>query len=329
MEQAMAELAQAKLAEALAKMEQTSASQTQEEVTIEASQPPPMVSGSGAGSGAGGEFGGGWRQPNREERDIQKGAERFLRNLIDNSESSQRSLTDQPSAVIDGAALAAWKAGGQIREPHFFVRTRRSITPTPPVEIAVLVDVSSSMEVLQEPSAVLSWALASAAIDLRNFAGRGQQISSCLIHWGDSVRVMQKPGELLPGIREVSCHQGTKVMGQALAAVEKQIPGFFNPSRNANRLVVHFTDWKLTGEKSVATDYVGRTLAAGVNMLSVVPSSYSARYADLDGIIRAAKVQRGYSAVLRYNEAQPDQVWSQAAQMLGKPAPDLAARLGF
>lgn len=307
------------LANALAGMEKACKAQVDDEAEGEAEQAPPSL---GAGHGAGGAGGGGWRMPTPQERDIQKGAERFLRNLIDTSESSARSLTDQPSATVDGAELSAWKASGQVREPRFFIRTRRSEAPSPPVEIAILVDVSASMDELAAPSALLSWALSCAAIDLRNFAGRGTQVKSTLIHWGDNVSVMQKPGEMLPGIREHDCMQGTSAMHSAIYEAERQIPGFLDPDRNVHRLLVQFTDWELYGSRAAASA-VSKALAAGVNMLSVVPRSYSPGYADLTTILRMARVQRGRNMLIRYTESAPGAVWDAAADMLKgvTPAP--------
>lgn len=303
------------MARALARMEEASKSQVEDEAEDEAEQTPPMEQGASGGAGPGGALGGSWRTPTSEERDVQKGAEKFLRNMIDSSEVSTRSITDQPSASVDGAALSAWKAGGQYREPNFFIRTRRQEQPSPPIEIAVLVDVSSSMDVLQAPSALLSWAMAGAALDLRNFAGRGQQVKSCLIHWGDSVKVIQRPGEVLPGIRVTPCRQGTSNMHGALDMIEEIMPGFYDPARDVNRLIVQFTDWKVFQAPEPAKR-VGRALAAGVNMLSVVPHNYSARYARLDEILRMCPIQRGHTTLVKYNEGNPAQVWQRAAETL-------------
>lgn len=319
-DEAAADRAQ-QVAEALAALESESKAQVSGEATDEAEQAPPLEPGTGAGAGPGGSLGGSWREPSSEQRDVQKGAERFLRDMIDASESSTRLLSDQPSAVIDGVALTAWKAGGQSREPRFFVRNKRTVEPSPPIKIAILVDVSSSMDSLQEPSAVLSWSLASAALDLRNFAGRGQQIESCLIHWGDTVRTIQEPGVVLPGIRTAACVQGTSNMHGALAEVERLMPGFFDIGEApVNRLLVQFTDWKLFEETAAeSTTWIGRALEAGVNMLSVVPGSYSARYARLNDMLQAIPIQRGASNLVKYNPERPGEVWTKAAEMLGGP----------
>lgn len=306
------------VAQTLAALEANAKAQVTDEAEDESEQtPPPMdLPGTGAGSGSSGRFGGGWRTPAPEERDVQKGAERFLRDMVDASESSKRTLTDQPSANVDGAALSAWKAGGQVREPHFFVRTRRNVEPAPPIEIAILVDVSASMDDLQKPSALLSWSLAAAALDLRNFAGRGQSVKSCLIHWGDTVRVVQSPGEVLPGIREVACNQGTSNMHGAMDEVARVMPGFFDvPERPVNRLLVQFTDWKLHNE-AAALEKIKPALENGVNMLSVVPSNYSYRWASLSNILQACPIQRGTTSLVKYNPNNPGEVWRQAAEAL-------------
>lgn len=310
------------LAKALRDIEQLAQDETEdetEEAAEESNTDPAKGAGSGDGSGNNGE----WRHPSKDEREVQRTAERFLRQLIAPAESSKSILTDVPSSQVDGEALTAWKAGGMQTDPRFFRRTQRFVAPSPPVKIAVLVDVSMSMGVLQKPSALLSWALSMAALDLRNFAGRGQQIESCLIHWGDHAEVIQKNGENLPGIREYRCWQGTSAMHDALDLVADQIPGFFESDGPAeNRLLVQFTDWELS-HYSVedARARIERALAAGVNMLTVAPPNYR----DIDDrwgqsalpkILHGCKNQRGAAPVLRFNPSSPDQVWDQAAKAL-------------
>jgi hypothetical protein len=311
------------LAQALADMENEAKSESTEQAEEdEEDAEEAMVTGSGAGGGAGG---GSWRTPTKDEREMQKGAERFLRDLISPSESSKVTLTEAPSATVDPAALAAWKAGGQVSDPRFFKRIKRTVEPSPPVKIAILVDVSISMSELQRPSAQLSWALGAAALDLRNFAGRGQQVESCMIHWGDRARVIQRNGEMLPGLREWSCNEGTQAMGSALEMVEEQMPGFFDlPERPTNRLLVQFTDWELGGADYLTreTEYIQKALASGVNMLSIVPRSYSERSSRwgprsaLPAILAKCKVLRGAATMTRYNPMFPDQAWTDAATAL-------------
>ena len=300
------------VAEALAELEAMAAAQGEEEADELADEAPSA--GAGAGSEAGSN--GGWRNPDKMEREVGNDAGRFMRTLIDPTEVSKRSLNDTPSSSIDGAAHAAWKAGGMRRDPAFFVRTQRQVMPSPPVKIAILVDVSASMDELQAPSALLSWALAAAAIDLRNFAGRGQQIESTLIHWGNTARVIQGNGQPLPGIREFDCDEGTSAMDQALALVEQQIPGFFDaPSTPVNRLLVQFTDWELWRRTNV-TPWIKQGLETGVNMLSVVPKAYGPRYSVLDGILKDCPIQRGKHSLIKYNPKEPGAIWREALASL-------------
>lgn len=309
---------QSELAQALADMEAQAKADVEDEAEDEANTEPA----SGAGVGAGDGKDRGWRQPNKDEREIQKGAEKFLRGLINPSESSKITLSDSPAATIDAAAFAAWRAGGMTSDPKFFRRTRRSVEMSPPVKIVILVDVSASMGLLQKPSGLLSWALAAAAYDLRNFAGRGQQVESCMIHWGSEARVIQKNGEMMPGIKEFACNEGTNVMHEALDLADEQIPGFLTPSeRPEHRLLVQFTDWQLFGAPE-ARAKVHQALAAGVNMLSVVPGRF--RHgggwsgSDYESIISSAREQRGRCDLIKYNPAFPAQVWDTASTMLGQ-----------
>lgn len=318
---------QSELAKALADMEAQAKADTEDEAEEEADAEPNNPSG--AGEGAGGDGDKGWRQPNKDEREIQKGAEKFLRELVNPSESSKVTLSDSPAATIDAAAFAAWKAGGMTSDPKFFRRLRRSVEPSPPVKIAILVDVSVSMGLLQKPSGLLSWALAAAAFDLRNFAGRGQQVESCMIHWGSTAKVIQRNGEMMPGIKEFACNEGTTVMHEALDLVEEQMPGFLAaPERPEHRLLVQFTDWQLFGGWEARVK-IHHALAVGVNMLSVVPANYRrggggrgrgsvfSAGSDYENIISSAREQRGRVDMIKYNPMFPSQVWDTATAMLG------------
>ena len=292
------------------------ANETESESQAQPPEQPSEVSAHSAGNETGQRHAD-WRTPTKDEREIQRQAEHFLRTLVDPSEGSKVTLTDTPSATVDGAALAAWKAGGMVREPHFFVRTRREVQPQPPVKIAILVDISSSMGVLQKPSALLSWALSSAAFDLRNFAGRGQQIESCLIHWGTSARTMVEVGEMIPGIREVRCNEGTTAMAEALELVEEQMPGFFDTGKASNRLLVQFTDWEIWGPSlPAAQSMVARALNNGVNMLCVAPRNYSGNRSTLDSFLQGAMFSTGKTRLMQYDPRKPGAVWDEAAELL-------------
>jgi hypothetical protein len=135
--------------------------------------------------------------------------------------------------------------------------------------------------------------------------------------------VIQGNGRTLPGIHTVDCNSGTTAMGEALRLVGEEIPGFFDVSeRVENRLLVQFTDWELWSENSIV-DPLSRGLEAGVNMLSVVPSSYSGRRSKLKDVLDAAfkrrPAQRGRTSLLTYDTRKfvtPADVWVQAKQLL-------------
>ena len=281
------------------------------------------VSGTGAGAGVGSAYHYGIRrQPNADNRAEQKRAEQFLRSMIEPAEGRVDSLSESPAATVDGAALQRWKAGGRTGAPRFFQRTRREVTPSPPLKVAVLVDVSSSMNVLQEPSSILSWAIASAAIDLRNFAGRGRQIESTLIHWGDWARVIQANGKPTQGILVAACREGTQAMPEAMDLVEQEIPGFGSlPDKPEHRLLVQFTDWRLWSPcHQGVTEKVGGAVANGVNMLTILPPRYSR--GDHDRLIgeAAATPGAGTVAVAHYDPENPHRVWDYAQQVIDMAA---------
>lgn len=289
-------------------------------------QEPEAVSvqrGNGVGAGAGSAYRYGIRrQPNADNRAEQKRAEQFLRSMIEPAEGRVDSLSESPAATVDGAALQRWKAGGRTGAPRFFQRTRREVTPSPPLKVAVLVDVSSSMNVLQEPSSILSWAIASAAIDLRNFAGRGRQIESTLIHWGDWARVIQANGKPTQGILVAACQEGTQAMPEAMDLVEQEIPGFGSlPDKPEHRLLVQFTDWQLWSPcHQGVTEKVGGAVANGVNMLTILPPRYSR--GDHDRLIgeAAATPGAGTVAVAHYDPENPHRVWDYAQQVIDMAA---------
>lgn len=304
------------LAKALADIEGTAKAKATEEAQ-ETSDKIDAQGGLKGGKGPGTTDERGYRVPTKDERDVKRGAEQFLRGLIEPTEANKVLLSDQPSANIDASLYAAWRADGGRREPQFFRRTKRTTVPSPPVDVAILVDISSSMNQLQAPSALLSWALASACLDLRNFAGRGTQIRCTLVHWGDRSRVILKPGEQVPGLKEYDCNQGTSAMHLALADVEQQMPGFFDlKAEPSNRLLVHFTDWELWQVNEELVRYTSRALEAGVNILSVVPAGYSTRRTKLPDLLHQCRIQRGKTQLMKYEKGRPEQVWQVAAQLL-------------
>ena len=267
----------------------------------------------------------GFRPPTASDREMQREAEGFLRSMLSPSESNNLSLSESPSSTVDAAAMSAWRSASGKRDPRFFVRSQRVTAPAPPIKIAVLVDISGSMEALQAPSALMSWALSTAAEDMRNFAGRGAQIETTLIHWGSLVQTVCKNGDTLPGIREVPCTQGTTALWHAMRAAETEIPGIFDaPETPENRLLVLFTDWELSfmgGDEAFAA--VADALSNGVNLLSVKPDNPSSKFSRRadenyrNKVIRAsASETRGKEATVVYDPNNPSQVWSEAERLL-------------
>lgn len=308
---------------ALSAMEEQADRETKAEGEAESKQAPPPDPQSAKGVGQGDapiRMGAGFRDARPEEREVKANAVQFLREVINPSETSRVVLSDSPSPSVDGAALAAWRAGGQVSEPRFFRRTHRTAMPAPPVKVGVAVDVSFSMEELAYPSALLSFALASAAVDMRNFAGRGINVESCLVHWGSKARVIQHNGEGMPGLYEHACDQTTSAMHDAMDLIEVEMPGFHEVSPTPeNRLLVHFTDWQLGSSAPQMVEPMGKALAAGVNILTVVPASWSARGSKLDWILgEAAKSYpiMGKHTLMRFDPKRPEEVWSVAQEVL-------------
>jgi hypothetical protein len=264
------------------------------------------------------------RAPSKSERELQKHAEKFLRSIIAPVEHSVTRLSDSPAATVDGAALLAWKAGGQVRAPKFFKQSRREVLPSPPVDVAILGDISGSLSPLQYPQAVLAWALSAATVDLSNFAGRGQQIRSCMIHWGDKAEVVQHVGQRVDGIREVPCNDGTYALGPAMRLIEQEMPGFLDPptdGKPTNRLIVTFTDWDhSTQGLDDAYEQTVRALAAGVNIVSVTPGQGMGWYSEgrslLTRVLRENPGLPGVSSLTKYDALAPNQVWEEAARAL-------------
>ncbi len=290
---------------------------------------PPKAHTPGSGAGHGGKPADSamtWREPGAEDRSLQKHAERFLRELLDASESSADTITDSPSAMVDGAALSAWRASGGTRDPRFFKRTTRNIEPSPPVQVAILVDVSLSMGPMQKPSALLSWSLAAAAMDMQNFAGRGQQISVVLIHWGSAVHLVRSPGERMTNIPNRPCLELTHAFPEAMSVVEQAMPEFFTRGEKpANRLLVNFTDWDFSRWVEPASSrWLAKALHSGVNMLSVTPPSNMLSMTPPSNDYHFSKLMKGVPpgytgrvTTLHYdNSTEPSEVWSQAAALL-------------
>lgn len=264
-----------------------------------------------------------WVTPSPEDRTTQAEANRFLRDLIEPTEVTSVSLSESPGSQVDPAALAAWRASGGVRSPRFFRQSTRSVRPAPPVQVAVLVDVSYSMGPMQEPSSKLSWALANAALDLRNFAGRGVQVESCLIHWGVNVEVLQAPGQTLPGVQVRPCNTQTTAMHLALHKVSELMPGFFTgdkDGRPSNRLLVNFTDWKLgAGTEEYVAPFMQVGRMNGMNSLSVMPPPSKSFGFDLrPGImsrVPAGAPGKDVAVILRPG-GDTSAVWSTAEALL-------------
>lgn len=312
---------ESELAKMLTAIESAAKGESMRQAKDKISEAPKGQSPLATAGGAGGpsSVSGTWRNPTAEERDTRRRAEKFLRTIIAPSEGSKTSLTDAPSATVDGAALSAWKAGGMVRDPMFFKRTRRATQPSPPVKVAVLVDVSSSMSVLQQPSSLLSWAVSTAAVDLKNFAGRGQQIESCLVQWGSTAEVIQHNGVAMPGIREVPCTQGTYVMDEAMRLVEQEMPGFFTGSdRPENKLLIQFTDWELYDYQGSTfgriAQYLQTGFDSGLKMLNVTPRGLD-NFSVMHHILKYTN-HHGRVLTMTYHPGMPEQVWDEASKVL-------------
>lgn len=316
------------LAKALAAIEGAAESSETREAQVMAGQAPPEAqpdemtgerSSTGASSAKYAHTDEGrWRTPTPAERAIKANAERFLRGMIDPTITRTIRTTAQPSSDIDAAAYAAWKANGQRGEPAFFRRVKRTVSSSPPIKIAVLRDVSGSMQVLTKPSALLAWSIAAAAFDLRNFAGRGVQIESCFINWGSDARVIQHNGEMMRGVFESRCDESTSALLEASELVEQEIPGFFDAPEDGlpqSRLIVHFTDWMLGNLDGIGIQAQG--LMNGVNMLSVLPRAGFAPH--LRNVLDASPGRVGRCEVMHYDPKDPGSVWTRATQMLQFP----------
>jgi hypothetical protein len=309
--------------EALASMEEQADDAVEYEAATRQAETPPPDNKAAKAAGVGYapiQLGRGFRNPTPEEREVKNNASKFLRQVITPSTAQRVTLTEAPSTSIDPAELAAWRAGGQIRDPRFFRRTIRTEQPAPPVKVGVSVDVSISMEELAYPSALLSYALAGGAVDLRNYAGRGVQVESCLVHWGSRARVIQHNGDPMPGLYEHACDQTTSAMADAHDLIEQEIPGFHEVSGNReNRLLVNFTDW-IIGNWSTCIDPLGKAMSAGVNVISVVPEKWNVRNSMLDDTLAAVRAKYGITpgthTVLRFDPAKPEEVWSVAQGLL-------------
>ena len=265
------------------------------------------------GSGDAAKLGHNRRQPTPEERDIARSAGTMLRSLLDPSETSHVNLSSAPAATVDPAEMALWKAGGQRTEPRFFRRTSRASRPTPPVRVGIAVDVSSSMKILQTPSAQMAWALASAAHDLRNFAGRGSQVDSAMVHWNTQSEVIQPSGSQPRGLYEQRCSGGTSAMASALRDLDAELPGFLmGGEERENRLLVQFTDWGLNAGRDAARSLLTPAIRSGLKMLIVAPPKFS--YHLLKGTLPDLHFGVDY-AMITYG-GNPAAIWAEATALL-------------
>lgn len=258
--------------------------------------------------------------PTKEDRALADQASKFLRHRIDAAEVMISSLSDTPSANVDGAALSAWKASGQVQSPHFFRRDRRDVRPSPPIQIGILVDISGSMEPMQQPSARLAWSLASAARDLSNFAGRGTQVSMSMVHWGSTARVVVGANDKVQGLHIAPCNEGTHRMGDGLELLEREMPGFLRGSDvPTNRLLIQFTDWEIFGSGfSHAKAVLDLALDTELSMISVMPDENNFLNAGLAQHNRAVGDHALSPRVktMTFKKGDDDKVWETATALL-------------
>lgn len=267
----------------------------------------------------------GRRGPGPPDRVVQQAASKFLASVIDPSTSTIRSLDDSPSSEVDPEALAVWRSAGADSEPRFFVRTRRETTPSVPAKIALLVDVSGSMDLLQAPSAQMSWALAAAAEDLSNYAGAGVNVEVVQVNWGSTARVVRHPGDPARTIDFYKCRQGTRAMHEAIELADEALGGSLlsTPERPENRLIVHFSDWVVQARSDLAAEFGAanlRALSAGTKILSVEPvpeGQMNNSYMVAADAVDIACEKAGHSGFRRvtYN-GSTRRVWDAAIDMM-------------
>ena len=108
-----------------------------------------------------------------------------------------------------------------------------------------------------------------------------------------------------------------------MRAAKEEIPALFEPSATPeNKLIVHFTDWKLDRQSAYdSVSMTGEALAAGTKILSITPEalvlgSFYDSYGDV--LKRYGATYGGQLTTAVYDHKNPDMVWETAQRSLGR-----------
>lgn len=129
--------------------------------------------------------------------------------------TTRHAAATPPGRLRTRAAMtaAAQRAAGQVPTAQPWQRTRRRPAPDPRLALAVLVDVSGSMDPFAAPMSSAAWILAHAAARL--------DAATTTLAFGDGVTVLVAPGQRPGQVREMTATSGSDGFDQAVAVADR------------------------------------------------------------------------------------------------------------
>jgi VWA domain containing CoxE-like protein len=230
----------------------------------------------GGGGGLGQPPVGGTRTPTAAEQ----AAARTLARLLGTAGVRERAAVKTSAALPPGRlrmrgamAADAQRAAGAIPTAEPFTRTRRIVTPTPPLRVGIACDVSNSMKPFTGPVASAAWIIATAA------ARTPVPAESATVLYGSGVRALTRPGRTPAQVTDFPAFAGCHDIGPAIDALD-HILGLSRPG--AARLLVIVSDGRYgPAEREPGQRCLDRLRTTGCAVLWLEPDTTRTR--PLDG----------------------------------------------
>jgi hypothetical protein len=207
----------------------------------------------------------GTRKPTPAEQTAAAQLSRALRAAAYRERTEERTTSPTPPGRLNmGRALArdAQRAAGSIATAEPFTQTRRRSTPTPPLRVGIVVDVSGSMENACKPVASAAWIVARAA------ALTDPDSRTATIAYDHDLTALTRPTHRAPDrVTTFKADGGNHNLGDAIDALDHVLeldrPG-------AGRLLVIVTDAHYFGNETPdAVTRINRLTAAGCAVLQL------------------------------------------------------------
>lgn len=210
------------------------------------------------------------RTRTRTPEPAERTATRTLGRVLTTAGVPERTTVKTTSAIPPGrlrmrGALArdAQTAAGATPTAEPFVRTKRSLSPAPPLKVGIACDISGSMTDYARPVASAAWILANAAKHTQ------VEATTATVVFGDHVEAITHPGVPPKQVTDFTANHGWEDVATAIAALDGAL-GLSSPG--SARLLVMISDglyWGTPREK--AQQLADRLRASGCGILWLAP----------------------------------------------------------